>query len=53
MTEINPKPIVLTSQEGATQIITLNRPEKSNALHPDLIMIHVRQIVRGGFRRDK
>lgn len=37
MTERNPEPLVLTSQEGAIQIITLNRPEKSNALHPDLV----------------
>lgn len=37
MTEINPEPLVLTSQEGAIQIVTLNRPEKSNALHPKLV----------------
>ncbi len=37
MTEINPKPLVLTTQEGSIQIVTLNRPEKSNALHPKLV----------------
>jgi len=37
MTEINPKPLVLTTQEGSIQIVTLNRPEKSNALHPELV----------------
>ncbi len=37
MTETNPEPLVLTSQEGAIQVITLNRPDKSNALHPDLV----------------
>jgi enoyl-CoA hydratase/carnithine racemase len=25
------------SLEGAIQVITLNRPDKSNALHPDLV----------------
>jgi enoyl-CoA hydratase len=37
MTEINPKPLVLTTQEGSIQIVTLNRPEKSNALHPEIV----------------
>jgi len=37
MTEIISKQLVLTSQEGLVQIITLNRPDKSNALHPDLV----------------
>ncbi len=37
MTEISRKPLVLTSQEDAVQLITLNRPDKSNALHPDLV----------------
>ncbi|MGI8732052.1 MAG: enoyl-CoA hydratase/isomerase family protein [Pyrinomonadaceae bacterium] len=37
MTEIDSRTLVLTSQEATVQIITLNRPEKSNALHPDLI----------------
>ena len=37
MTEINPKPLVLTTQKGSIQIVTLNRPEKSNALHPELV----------------
>ncbi len=37
MAEINSKPLVLTSREGTVQIVTLNRPEKSNALHPDLV----------------
>ncbi|MBA3768629.1 MAG: enoyl-CoA hydratase/isomerase family protein [Acidobacteria bacterium] len=37
MTEIISKQLVLTSQEGNVQIITLNRPDKSNALHPDLV----------------
>ena len=31
------KQLVLTRQEGNVQIITLNRPDKSNALHPDLV----------------
>lgn len=37
MNEVISKPLVLTSQEGTVQIVTLNRPEKSNALHPDLV----------------
>ncbi len=37
MTEINPEPLVLTGLQGAIQTITLNRPDKSNALHPDLV----------------
>lgn len=37
MTEANSEMLVLTSLQGAIQIITLNRPEKSNALHPDLV----------------
>jgi enoyl-CoA hydratase len=37
MTEINPKPLVLTTPKGSIQIVTLNRPEKSNALHPELV----------------
>lgn len=37
MIETNPEPYVLTSVEGAVQVVTLNRPEKSNALHPDLV----------------
>jgi enoyl-CoA hydratase/carnithine racemase len=37
MTENNANPFVLTSQKGAIQVITLNRPDKSNALHPDLV----------------
>ncbi len=37
MIETNPEPFVLTRVEGAVQVITLNRPEKSNALHPKLV----------------
>lgn len=37
MNETNPEPFVLTSVQGAVQVITLNRPEKSNALHPKLV----------------
>lgn len=30
-------PLVLSEQQGAILLLTLNRPEKSNALHPDLV----------------
>src|SRR5262249_3260256 len=30
-------PLVLTEREGPILVITLNRPEKLNALHPDLV----------------
>src|SRR5262245_42480177 len=30
-------PLVLTKREGPTLVITLNRPEKLNALHPDIV----------------
>jgi enoyl-CoA hydratase/carnithine racemase len=29
--------MVLTERKGAVSVVTLNRPEKSNSLHPDLI----------------
>jgi len=31
------KPLVLSRREGAVLTITLNRPEKSNSLHPDMV----------------
>jgi enoyl-CoA hydratase/carnithine racemase len=37
MTNAVPEPLVLTQREGAILTLTLNRPEKSNALHPDLV----------------
>lgn len=37
MTSINPEPLVLSRREGAILTLTLNRPEKSNSLHPDLV----------------
>ena len=47
MTEINPKPLVLTTQKGSIQIVTLNRPEKSNALHPELVR-QLAEVLRSG-----
>ena len=32
-----PEPLVLTEREGAVLTLTLNRPHKSNTLHPDLV----------------
>jgi enoyl-CoA hydratase len=37
MTAVNPQPFVLAEREGAILTLTLNRPEKSNSLHPDLV----------------
>src|ERR1700752_5084188 len=37
MTAPNPQPFVLAEREGAILTLTLNRPEKSNSLHPDLV----------------
>jgi enoyl-CoA hydratase len=37
MTIINPEPLVLTERKGAILTLILNRPEKSNSLHPDLV----------------
>jgi Enoyl-CoA hydratase/carnithine racemase len=37
MTNINPEPFVLTERQGTILTLTLNRPEKSNSLHPDLV----------------
>lgn len=37
MTSIKPEPLVLSRREGAILTLTLNRPEKSNSLHPDLV----------------
>jgi enoyl-CoA hydratase len=37
MTESSDRSLVLTKRDGAILTITLNRPEKSNSLHPDLV----------------
>lgn len=37
MTSAKPEPLVLGRREGAILTLTLNRPEKSNSLHPDLV----------------
>jgi enoyl-CoA hydratase/carnithine racemase len=37
MTSAKPEPFVLSRREGAILTLTLNRPEKSNSLHPDLV----------------
>ncbi len=37
MTSMKPEPRVLSRREGAIVTLILNRPEKSNSLHPDLV----------------
>lgn len=37
MTEMEKEPPVLSCREGAVLTLTLNRPAKSNCLHPDLV----------------
>lgn len=37
MTNTSPEPLVLSHREGAVLTLTLNRPGKSNSLHPDLV----------------
>ena len=37
MTATNPESSVLSEREGAILTLTLNRPEKSNTLHPSLV----------------
>jgi enoyl-CoA hydratase len=37
MTALNPQPFILAERQGAILTLTLNRPEKSNSLHPDLV----------------
>lgn len=38
MTGDYPEPYVLSDRQGAILTLTLNRPEKSNSLHPDLVV---------------
>ena len=33
----NPEPLVLSRYEGSVLTLTLNRPQRSNSLHPDLV----------------
>src|ERR1700742_3625510 len=37
MTTISDTPLVLAERRGAILLLTLNRPDKSNSLHPDLV----------------
>lgn len=37
MTSMKPEPLVLSHRAGPILTLTLNRPEKSNSLHPDLV----------------
>ncbi len=37
MTSMKPQPLVLSHRAGPILTLTLNRPEKSNSLHPDLV----------------
>ena len=37
MTSVKQQPLVLGRREGAILTLTLNRPEKSNSLHPDMV----------------
>lgn len=37
MTSAGPEPLVLSHRQEAILTLTLNRPEKSNSLHPDLV----------------
>lgn len=37
MTSMKLEPLLLSRREGAILTLTLNRPEKSNSLHPDLV----------------
>ena len=37
MTDASTEPPVLSRRDGAILTLTLNRPDKSNSLHPDLV----------------
>jgi enoyl-CoA hydratase/carnithine racemase len=37
MSNTNTEPLVMTEHKGTILIVTLNRPSKSNSLHPDLV----------------
>ena len=37
MSNDNPEPLVLSQRDGHVLTLTLNRADKSNSLHPDMV----------------